>query len=340
MNQNSISEMLFSIVKLYWSYIIYLTKDSELFCSSENDECETENHLAPDPRQYDLTDDYIYVEHEWGSLFYKHIGKRNRSEAHTICSNEGDAVHLPIPRFEEENEFYRVHFGEESLRLDIFRDAYDGLKTADGHYFIKYIKTFEDYDHQYQYKPVNINNYDWVNFTNELHRPEILLQRTEFLPDSEILPVVGKKSVVMTYTGEWMLAEENELINSVCVYNIIPDHSCSKCRDKDFCRYTGNARDETICICQNMLNGEHCEIDSCSHCQNGGYCQIDDLTNQTHCVCPYPFHGDNCESKKNIFFINASRTIMLTSLAPHSLLFTCKEGATCASEHKGPRALA
>ena len=52
-------------------------------------------------------------------MFYKHIGNHTRAEAKRLCSAYGDSVHLPIPRFEDENEFYRKHFRNETLWLDI-----------------------------------------------------------------------------------------------------------------------------------------------------------------------------------------------------------------------------
>lgn len=94
--------------------------DSEAVCSNENDVCESDTNFVPDPRRFGLTDDYIYVEQEWGSLFYKHVGKKNRRDAEKICSDDG--AHLPFPRFAEEQEFYKVHFGDESLWLDVYYD--------------------------------------------------------------------------------------------------------------------------------------------------------------------------------------------------------------------------
>ena len=69
-------------------------KDFET-CTDNDVECEPA--VVPDPRQYNLTDDYIYVELEWGSLFYKHIGNWTKSDAKFLCSREG--THLPTPRF-------------------------------------------------------------------------------------------------------------------------------------------------------------------------------------------------------------------------------------------------
>ena len=58
-------------------------------CSDNDIGC---NKIVPDPRNYNLSDDFIFVEQEWGSLFYKHIGKRSRSEAKMLCSEAGPTV--------------------------------------------------------------------------------------------------------------------------------------------------------------------------------------------------------------------------------------------------------
>ena len=75
-----------------------------------------ENSFTPDPRQFGLTEDFIYVEKAWGSLFYKHLGKLNKTGAKQICSQYGDSVHLPIPRFKDENDFY-TNFIDENYGL-------------------------------------------------------------------------------------------------------------------------------------------------------------------------------------------------------------------------------
>ena len=58
-------------------------------CSDNDVGC---NKIVPDPRHYNLSADFIFVEQEWGSLFYKHIGKRSRSEAKMLCSEAGPTV--------------------------------------------------------------------------------------------------------------------------------------------------------------------------------------------------------------------------------------------------------
>ena len=59
----------------------------------------------------------------------------------------------------------------------------------------------------------------------------------------------------------------------------------------------GNERKETECVCKKTTQGEFCETDLCSHCQNGGYCDTIKNTNEVRCICPFPFHGENCEGK-------------------------------------------
>ena len=88
----------------------------------KNVECAIESSVFPDPRQFEnLTEDFIYVEKAWGSLFYKYLGKKYKIEAQQLCSKYGDSVHLPIPRFKDENDFYHNHFSVESLWLDIHK---------------------------------------------------------------------------------------------------------------------------------------------------------------------------------------------------------------------------
>ena len=138
---------------------------------------ENKKKINPNPRHYELSEDFIFVEQEWGSLFYKHIGKRTRSEAKNLCSSAGPSVHLPIPRFYEEQEFYKTHFGDENLWLDL---------------------TF-DFD-------------TW--------------------PDQDVF---------MNDVGQWDWTNETVLFDAVCIYDIIPDESCSKCQNESFCRYKDKA---------------------------------------------------------------------------------------------------
>ena len=282
-------------------YFIYFSKDFEI-CSDNDVECEIKkSEIVPDPVLYNLTEDFIYVEQEWGSLFYKHIGKLDRLAAKNLCSTLSRNVHLPIPRFHEENEFYKKHFGDEGLWLDITFDANDGIKSANGHSFIRYVHSFADkYDpvdnHDENFMTteefVEIKYHDWVNLTNN---------------HAGIFSEWGEKYVFMTNNGNWEWVdykgnEENEKYDAVCVYNIIQEE-CSECKEESFCQYKDSERRKTECVCQKMTEGEYCEIDLCSHCQNGGFCKVNlihqDATNpardKIQCICPYPFHGEHCE---------------------------------------------
>ena len=192
-----------------------------------------------------------------------------------------------------------------------------GLKTVSGHFYIRYIKSYTEkpsWMDQYVTRPVtdvSIKNTDWVSFTDRNH------------PDSDLYDGDdgGPKAVVMASVdngGGWMLAFEDELVDTVCVYNIKPDEACSKCRDEKFCRFAGSERQETECVCQKTNEGEHCEVDLCSHCQNGGFCEINypfpnPSTKEIQCQCPYPFYGENCESS-SILLVSGPSSMLINSL--------------------------
>ena len=237
-------------------------------------------NFIPDPGQFNLPEDFIYVENEWGSMFYKHIGMKNKSDAKQSCSNYGDRVHLPIPRFEDENEFYRIHFADQNLWLDISKTGLkqNGYKDAFGHAFIYNVETNSGW--------VEVERYKWINFTaNSLYQ-----------------------AVIMTNEGKWTLMDESESLNSVCVYNIIPNSICSKCPDMSFCRYSSRERDNTQCKCPNTRNGDFCQNDLCSKCKNGGYCKRKD-DDSIKCICPKPFYGHHCESSRKLFYCSFSHFI-------------------------------
>ena len=252
-------------------------------CSDNDVECETA--FVPDPRQYNLTDDYIYVEQEWGSLFYKHFGNTKKSEAKFLCSREG--THLPTPRFDDENEFYKTHFGDDGLWLDVTFDAKKGLRSANGHWYIKYLRTFTDRIDKPDFlsrdimtgdeKFAEIKYDEWISLTEKT--PGYFNEWTE-------------KDVFMTNSGVWDWAEENNSFNAVCVFNIIPEN-CSKCQNESACRFDKREEKEIECLCRKTTEGKFCETDLCSHCKNGGYCD------ENQCICPYPFHGTHCEGKSH-----------------------------------------
>ena len=181
----------------------------------------------------------------------------------------------------------------------------------DGLFYIRYIQTFVD---KFQppsldqsHVPVtSIKNYDWVSFADTLHSDSAL-----FDGDRN-----GSKAVVMKNIddiGEWMLAFEEELVDTVCVYNINPAEACSVCPYEKFCRFAGSKREETECVCQNKNEGELCEVDLCSHCQNGGFCEINNETKEIQCKCPYPFYGEKC-GNSSILLLNWASSIIINSL--------------------------
>ena len=264
--------------------------------------------MVPDPRRYGLPDDYVFVHEEWGSLFYKHYGKQPRSEAKYLCKYDG--AHLPYPRFVEENDFYRIHFVNESIWLDVENDPNVGLSNVDGHFYIRYFRSYTDKPNwmdESDGRPVSdvsFKNYNWVGFS-DIHYPSSNLYN-----NGEV-----SKEVIMVDkdNGGWILAYENELIETVCVYNIMPDESCSKCPDEKFCRFTGSEREETICVCPETKTGDHCEIDLCARCQNGRFCEINDKTNEIQCKCPYPFYGENCE-KVSMLLLSRTCSMVINSL--------------------------
>ena len=96
-------------------------------CNEDTEECALKDIFVPDPRHFDLPEDFIYIENEWGSLFYKHLGKMTRTEARKTCSDFGSTVHLPIPRFFEEYQFYGTHFGYDFPINTIFKGLITNL---------------------------------------------------------------------------------------------------------------------------------------------------------------------------------------------------------------------
>ena len=264
-------------------------------CSDNDVGCE--NKIITDPQHYGLNDDFIFVEQEWGSLFYKHIGKRTRSEAKILCSTAGPSVHLPIPRFLEEQEFYKTYFADENLWLDVIYDASEGVKSgnssANGHSFIRFVRTYTQINDQNGFfnneliqtdeEVARIEYHDWITLAGNGH--------------SGYFSTWGDQDVFLNNRGEWDWTAENDLFDAVCVYDIIPDENCSKCQNESFCRYKDTSRKETECLCKKTTQGENCEIDLCSHCQNGGYCDFKGTTNEIQCICPFPFFGELCEGK-------------------------------------------
>ena len=86
---------------------------------SKDFDSQTELNTFPETWKYQLPDDFVFLETDWGSLFFKHIGKMGRAVAKQICSSYGNSVGLPVPRFPEENVFYLKYFGHDELWLGI-----------------------------------------------------------------------------------------------------------------------------------------------------------------------------------------------------------------------------
>ena len=271
-------------------YFIYFPKDFEL-CSDNDVEChlekfiENKKKIYPNPRHYELSEDFIFVEQEWGSLFYKHIGKRTRSEAKNLCSSAGPSVHLPIPRFYEEQEFYKTHFGDENLWLDLTFHFSEGIKSTNDHHFIRLVQMYSKINGQDEENsseiPVRIDYHEWI----QLARNNLAIFEWP------------NQDVFMNDDGQWDWTNETVLFDAVCVYDIIPDESCSKCQNESFCRYKDTSRKETECVCKKTTAGDNCQIDLCSKCQNGGFCDFKDATNEVRCICSFPFYGEFCEGK-------------------------------------------
>ena len=210
-------------------------------------------------------------------MFYLSIGSKNRSEATQFCSKYGDSVHLPIPRFSEENDFYKTHFSHQRIWLGLYDDDNEGIfKTAKGHVYFKQMKTIVDQTFSESH---TLKNHHWIN-----------INYTRKYED---------KGIAMKPNGEWQMVNENRLLDSFCIFNIKPDENCSKCFDEAFCRFTDSKREKTDCVCPKGRTGEFCEIVLDIDCENKEDSKTIALKNGTECLCPVPFFGKNCESSKN-----------------------------------------
>ena len=231
--------------------------------------------MIPDPKKYHLPDDYIYVELEWGSIFYKHLGKKNRRDAKTTCLKHNDKAHLPIPRFSEENEFFRTQFGDETLWLGVSDSEQTGIFRTD--FDLTLHQVFKTNENE-----ITGSKFEWTN-TNLKH-------------DS------SSKGVKMSKSGQWQMEDEHNLLNAICVYDIIPDE-CSECLNENFCRFKNSTRTEVECICPAMTEGDKCEIDLCRHCSEEVQCLLNTETGdqiyiqngEMYPQCPrmcFEFHTD------------------------------------------------
>lgn len=195
----------------------------------------------------------------------------NKTDAEKSCSNRGNSVHLPLPRFEEENNFYQTYFGDDGLWLALSETDQRGIfKNHHGDNLYQIFETIKG--------EKTMSKFNWTNTNFTLN--------TEF------------NGLKMSSSGEWKQEDQSRLLDTICIYDIIPKR-CSKCLYKDFCRYKDHHKLEVICICPDMTDGDNCEIDLCRQCLNGGQCLVNEESNEIECICPYPFHGKYCESSKN-----------------------------------------
>ena len=152
--------------------------------------------------QYNLTNDFIFMEQDWGSIFYMDIGQLDKITAKETCLEKSSLLHLPIPRSEAENAFYQSYFSDKNLWLDIETNEEKTIfKSSDGHIYTKIIDTFEG--------PVQIDSYEWIDFA--------LIDNNDFY------------GVQMVKNGTWELANESLALNSICVYNVIEAANCTNC---------------------------------------------------------------------------------------------------------------
>ena len=207
---------------------------------------------------------FVYIERSWGSLFYKVFGQKTKLQAKAECSKYGNSS-LPIPRSFEENEFYRTHFGNKRLWLDISKNENSHFESPNKRIFSSIIQT--------NTFSIQIDKYDWMNFNLTENSGEVILLEN----------------------GQYDATSEYKLNEAVCVNNIEPKHNCMKCSNGGFCRHTNNVKNQTACACSKTRHGDNCEVDLCAHCQNGGTCRIKDKTNEIECICPSPFDGEHCE---------------------------------------------
>ena len=181
----------------------------------------------------------MHVEYEWGSTFIKHIGKKTKTEAVQQCSDIKPKeftgkMNLPIPRFAEEMDFYRVLFDEPWL--DVSRDSETGLlESKNGH--IYEIKASDDAP---------------FNFYKNYHRTELLqgnrILKFDWLVTNETTANLTN-FVTLTKDGIWNGTSSESKHDAVCVFNVDGDVSCSRCHSDAFCRYRNGYTTDTECIC-------------------------------------------------------------------------------------------
>ena len=298
-------------------------------------ECETEKKIVPDPRQYGLTEDFIFVEQEWGSLFYKHVGKQTREDAKNLCSTlspgeETNSVHLPIPRFQEENEFYKTHFGDEGLWLDVSYDVNEGLKSADGHSFIKYVRSFVThksnetltYNEYEEWKESNIGyDHTWENgpagsgnHISYLFRLVCIFSRCDKKSDAIVEEFVEIKNydwinLTVMDVSEYFIGGDERYVKYA--YTDAIGRTWQKGRRYEWERYvfmtnTGEWKwiNENISLDEDgngiHINEEYDAVcvyniipDECSECSEESFCRY--TNSETECDCQKMTKGEYCE---------------------------------------------
>ena len=81
--------------------------------------------------------------------------------------------------------------------------------------------------------------YDWINTNLEPRREQ------EFI-----------NGVIMDQTGRWQSIDDTEKMDTVCIYNIIPNE-CRRCKDNTFCRFQDDRKDiECICTFRAVLESD------------------------------------------------------------------------------------
>ena len=217
---------------------VFIYKDSDDLRDSSRDNV----GFKRDPRQFNLPDDFMHVEYGWGSSFFKYIGKKTKTEAVNECSNIKPnsftgKMHLPIPKFSEEMDFYRVLFDEPWL--DVYRGSDTGLRSE------KVLQSVNGDKYELIF-------YDDANKTIPLEFDEDgeTIGTDQILKFDWIVTNEAEKqlsnSVTLTKNGTWSAPSESTH-DAVCVFNV--DIDCSKCHEDAFCRYEGFTSNEIECIC-------------------------------------------------------------------------------------------
>ena len=158
-----------------------------------------------------------------------------------MCSNYGNTVHLPIPRSKDENQFYATDFADQNLWLDISYDENESVFKSDfGHLFARIIETVIDNQ--------TVTEFNWTK-----------------------LEINSGNNVIISNDGKWKTTDSADQLNSVCVFNVPSNRSCSKCFDERFCLFTDKKQQETECLCSLEREGKYCQD------KVGGYSKVSSI---------------------------------------------------------------